>query len=289
MEIETTPAQRATITRRIKRRAALWHKGRLSEAETVAAVRDEIERAKAAGLSFAAMLANLEAHARERRKTIRYARREVARLPQMRSYWGPRVAREAHALRSGRIARLEIAKAQDINPADPRAVWRKAYRIARAGKLAGKALYDALAVSFDHFAVCKLQWMIERGRAPDFPPRHERQRQVLNCFGAHSPFLAPAMDSPRFEGWRRTVGRVDALVARLEAAGRIERCAGNYVARVLPRRDTVAEWLAADAEVSAKHDRDEAMAKAAGDHRLVHMIGSRRAQWKEALAEALAA
>lgn len=119
--------------------------------------------------------------------------------------------------------------------------WREAYRIVRQGKLAGKAMYDALTAKFGHHEACKLQWAIERSRAPRWPSRQARQKSVLNCFGAHNPFKAPAMDSPRFEGWRRFVARVDSLVARLDAAGRIERDAGGYVERVLPKPEAASE------------------------------------------------
>lgn len=117
-----------------------------------------------------------------------------------------------------------------------REIWREAFRLARASQMRGKALYDLLLPKFGHNAACLLQTMIERGREPDFPSREDRQRAVLNCFGSKNPFRCP---SPMPEGWRRTVARVDALVKRLEAAGRIERDAGGYVARVVqPRRPT---------------------------------------------------
>lgn len=129
------------------------------------------------------------------------------------------------------------AQAPTVDKARPTARdnWREAYRIVRQGKLAGKAMYDALTAKFGHHEACKLQWAIERSRAPRWPSRHDRQKSVLNCFGFHNPYKAPAMDSPRFEGWRRFVARVDSLVARLDAAGRIERDAGGYVERVLPK------------------------------------------------------
>ena len=115
--------------------------------------------------------------------------------------------------------------------------WRQVWREARTSGAKGKALYDPLHAKFSRNQACLLYSAIERARGPDWPSREDRQRFVLNCFGAHNPYSAPAMESPRFEGWRRTVARINALVARLETAGRIERDAGGYVARVLPKGD----------------------------------------------------
>jgi hypothetical protein len=51
----------------------------------------------------------------------------------------------------------------------------------------------------------------------------------------------------------------------------------------------LSDWLAADARISARHDCDEAEARAAGDNRLANLIAHRRRQWKGALSERLAA
>ena len=124
-----------------------------------------------------------------------------------------------------------------------RAEWRKAYGTARKDKLAGKALYDMLSRDLSRNTAIMLHGAIERAREPAWPSREARQKSVLNCFGTKNPYSAPAMDSPRFEAWRRIVARVDALVKRLEAAGRIERDDGGFVARVLPLPETARQSL----------------------------------------------
>ena len=113
-----------------------------------------------------------------------------------------------------------------------RTQWHAAYRAARAGKLEGRELYQAVIDATGD----PEPW----GRSGRFQSCLQRMHDqptplavtVLNRWGARSGWRSPPMSSPRFESWRRNTARTDALYARLRAAGRLAFDAGGWVSAV---------------------------------------------------------
>lgn len=122
-----------------------------------------------------------------------------------------------------------------------RANFRLLYRIARRDKLTGEALLHAACdltgeprETFKCWQACRLHTAVTRALEEPEGLRYRLQRNVLNGWGSRHGLRSPAMDSPRFEGWRRVSARAVALRKRLSDAGRLQLDAGDWVELVLP-------------------------------------------------------
>lgn len=126
-------------------------------------------------------------------------------------------------------------------PLSMREAFGALYCIARRDKLAGADLLHAACdltgephETFKCPRACRLHTAVTRALEDPEGMRYRLQRNVLNAWGARHGLRSPAMDSPRFEAWRRVSARADALRKRLADAGRLEYDAGNWVCAVLP-------------------------------------------------------
>jgi len=126
-------------------------------------------------------------------------------------------------------------------PVSMREAFGALYRIARRDKLTGADLLHAACdltgeprETFKCWRAGLLYTAVTRALDKPEGMRYRLQRNVLNAWGARHGLRSPAMDSPRFEGWRRVSCQADALRKRLADAGRLEYDAGNWVVRVLP-------------------------------------------------------
>lgn len=126
-------------------------------------------------------------------------------------------------------------------PVSMREAFRTLYSRTRRDKLEGAAIMDAACdltgeprETFKAPRAARLCTAAMRALETPEGLRYRLQRNVLNGWGARHGLRSPAMDSPRFEAWRRVSTRADALRKRLADAGRLEFDAGNWVVRVLP-------------------------------------------------------
>lgn len=123
-----------------------------------------------------------------------------------------------------------------------RDLFRALYAMARRDKLTGADLLHAACdltgepqEAFRCPRAALLHTAVTRAIEAPEGLRYRLQRNVLNGWGARHGLRSPAMESPRFDAWRKVSCQADALRKRLAEAERLEYDAGNWVVRVLPR------------------------------------------------------
>ena len=191
-----------------------------------------------------------------------------------------------------RLMRGEVYVAP--RPLSMREAFQALYCIARRDKLTGADLLHAACdltgephETFKCWQASRLHIAVTRALETVEPMRRKLALSVLNGWGHGNPYRSPAMDSPRYAGWIRTVRRANALRKRLADAGRLELDAGNWVQRVLPLPVTPEPTPTAIQAECAVNAPCGAVRRTPAHERAIRRAWSERCARREAEADAL--